>query len=45
VTAVDDNGEVMSLRHKEYDVRAVQYHPESILTPEGKNILKNWVES
>lgn len=45
VTAVDANGEVMSLRHKDYDVRAVQYHPESILTPEGKKILKNWVES
>jgi anthranilate synthase component 2 len=45
VTSVDANGEVMSLRHKHYDVRAVQYHPESILTPEGKKILKNWVES
>jgi len=45
VTAVDANGEIMSLRHKDYDVRAVQYHPESILTPEGKNILKNWVEA
>ena len=45
VTAVDANGEVMSLKHKEYDVRAVQYHPESILTPEGKKILKNWVLS
>ena len=44
VTAVDANGEIMSLRHKELDVRGVQYHPESILTPEGKKILKNWVE-
>lgn len=44
-TSVDDNGEIMSLRHKTHDVRAVQYHPESILTPEGKKILKNWVES
>lgn len=42
-TSVDDNGEIMSLRHVEHDVRAVQYHPESILTPEGKKILKNWV--
>lgn len=45
VTAVDENGEIMSLRHKKFDVRAVQYHPESILTPEGKQILKNWVEA
>ncbi len=45
VTSVDENGEIMSLRHKEHDVRAVQYHPESILTPEGKKMLKNWVES
>ena len=44
-TAIDENGEIMSLRHIEHDVRAVQYHPESILTPEGKNILKNWVEA
>jgi anthranilate synthase component 2 len=33
----------MSLRHKTYDVRAVQFHPESILTPHGKKILENWV--
>jgi anthranilate synthase component 2 len=45
VTSLDENGEIMSLRHKEFDVRAVQYHPESILTPEGKQILKNWVEA
>lgn len=44
VTSIDENGEIMSLRHKVLDVRAVQYHPESILTPEGKKILKNWVE-
>lgn len=44
-TSVDKNGEIMSLKHKIYDVRAVQYHPESILTPQGKQILKNWVES
>ncbi|MEN8123911.1 MAG: aminodeoxychorismate/anthranilate synthase component II [Bacteroidota bacterium] len=44
-TSVDKNGEIMSLKHKDFDVRAVQYHPESILTPEGKKILKNWVEA
>ena len=43
VTSVDKGGEIMSLRHKKLDVRAVQYHPESILTPHGKTILKNWV--
>lgn len=43
-TSIDENGEIMSLKHKDFDVRAVQYHPESILTPQGKRILKNWVE-
>ncbi|ESU28336.1 pabA protein [Flavobacterium limnosediminis JC2902] len=43
ITSVDENGEIMSLRHKTYDVRGVQYHPESVLTPDGKKILKNWV--
>lgn len=42
-TSFDDNGQVMSLRHKEFDVKGVQYHPESVLTPNGKQILKNWV--
>lgn len=42
-TSFDENGQVMSLRHKEYDVCAVQFHPESVLTPEGKQILKNWL--
>ncbi len=45
VTSLDKNGEIMSLRHKKYDVRSVQYHPESILTPKGKQILQNWVSS
>lgn len=42
-TSFDENGQVMSLRHKVYDVRGVQYHPESVLTPNGKKILENWV--
>ena len=43
-TSVDENGQVMSLRHKEYDVCAVQFHPESVLTPHGKKILENWLK-
>jgi len=42
-TSVDEHGQLMSLRHKEYDVCAVQFHPESVLTPRGMDILKNWV--
>lgn len=44
-TSFDENGQVMSLRHKTYDVKGVQYHPESVLTPFGKQILKNWIDS
>ena len=44
-TSFDENGQVMSLRHKTYDVRGVQFHPESVLTPNGKRILANWVNS
>ena len=44
-TSFDNNGELMSLRHKIYDVKGVQFHPESILTPKGKHILKNWLNS
>ena len=44
-TSIDDNGQIMSLRHKKYDVKGVQFHPESILTPNGKQILKNWINS
>jgi anthranilate synthase component 2 len=43
-TSFDENGQVMSLRHKTYDVRGVQFHPESVLTPNGKKILENWVK-
>ncbi|AWG26787.1 anthranilate synthase component II [Flavobacterium kingsejongi] len=42
-TSFDENGEVMSLRHRHYDVRGVQFHPESVLTPDGKKILENWI--
>jgi len=43
-TSFDENGQIMSLKHKTYDVRGVQFHPESVLTPHGKQILKNWLE-
>ncbi|MHA3788937.1 anthranilate synthase component II [Flavobacterium hauense] len=43
VTSVDENGNIMSLRHRNLNVKAVQFHPESVLTPLGKQILANWV--
>ncbi|TDE02124.1 anthranilate synthase component II [Flavobacterium hiemivividum] len=42
-TSFDENGQVMSLRHRTFDVRGVQFHPESVLTPNGKKILENWI--
>ncbi len=45
VTSYDENGQIMSLRHKELDIRGVQFHPESVLTPNGKKILENWVNN
>jgi len=44
-TSFNENRQIMSLRHKIYDVKGVQYHPESVLTPKGKEILKNWLKS
>ncbi len=45
VTSYDTNGQIMSLRHRELDVRGVQFHPESVLTPDGKKMLENWVHN
>jgi anthranilate synthase component 2 len=45
VTAIDEaDSSVMALRHKEFDVRGVQFHPESILTEHGKKIMQNWLD-
>ena len=44
VTAVSPEGQIMALKHREYDVRGIQFHPESVLTPDGKQIMKNWLE-
>lgn len=45
ITSVDETNQIMSLRHLTFDIKGVQFHPESILTPSGKIILKNWIKS
>lgn len=45
ITAVDESGEIMALSHNKFDVKGVQFHPESIMTPQGYLIIKNWIES
>jgi len=44
VTSVAENGNIMSIKHKEYNVRGVQFHPESIMTEHGEQLIKNWLE-
>jgi anthranilate synthase component 2 len=43
ITARSDDGEIMGVRHRDFDVYGVQFHPESILTPDGKKILSNFL--
>ena len=43
VTAVSDEGQIMALRHRELNVRGIQFHHESVLTPDGKRMLQNWM--
>ena len=43
VTAESDEGQIMALRHRELNVRGIQFHPESVLTPDGKKMLQNWM--
>lgn len=43
VTARDDHQYIMALRHRQFDVQGVQFHPESVLTPQGARLLENWL--
>lgn len=45
VTAVDHQNHIMAIKHKTLPISAVQFHPESVLTPKGKQMIKNWVNS
>ncbi|RZM20864.1 MAG: aminodeoxychorismate/anthranilate synthase component II [Pedobacter sp.] len=44
VTALAEHGHIMALQHRRYDIQAVQFHPESVLTPDGEKIMRNWLK-
>ena len=44
VTAISPEGQIMALKHREYDIHGIQFHPESVLTPDGKQIVGNWLK-
>ena len=44
VTAMSDDGEIMAMRHRQYDIHGIQFHPESVLTPEGQTIVGNFLK-
>ena len=44
ITAISSEGQIMALKHREYDVHGIQFHPESVLTPDGKRIVGNWLK-
>ena len=44
ITALSNEGQIMGLKHKHYDLHGIQFHPESILTPQGRVIIRNWLE-
>lgn len=43
VTAESEEGQIMALRHRQYDIHGIQFHPESVLTPDGKKMIGNWL--
>ena len=45
ITATDENDYIMGIQHRSYDVKGVQFHPESVLTPQGETIIRNWLKN
>jgi anthranilate synthase component 2 len=45
ITGKDGNNQIMSIRHREFDVQGVQFHPESVLTPLGEQLIANWLNN
>lgn len=45
IISTDENGQIMAIRHNQYNICSVQFHPESVLTPQGKQLLENWIKN